>query len=82
MMLDQPVIRVCLIIGSLITAGYILQRVSTAKVQIEDTIFWLLFSGVLLIVAVFLRVRMMLAAWRGVRFTLPVLGRRLEKFVG
>ena len=35
-----------------------------------------------LIVAVFLRVRMMLAAWRGVRFTLPVLGRRLEKFVG
>ena len=35
-----------------------------------------------LIVAVYLRVRMMLAAWRGVRFTLPVLGRRLEKFVG
>ena len=35
-----------------------------------------------LIVAVFLRVRMMLAAWRGVRFTLPVVGRRLEKFVG
>ena len=53
MMLDQPVIRVCLIIGSLIIAGYILQRVRTAKVQIEDTIFWLLFSGVLLILAVF-----------------------------
>ena len=35
-----------------------------------------------LIVAVLLRVRMMLAAWRGVRFTLPVIGRRLEKFVG
>ena len=53
MMLDQPVIRICLIIGSLITAGYILQRVRSAKVQIEDTIFWLLFSGVLLILAVF-----------------------------
>ena len=53
MMLDQPVIRVCLIIGSLIPAGYILQRVRSAKVQIEDTIFWLLFSGVLLILAVF-----------------------------
>ena len=53
MMLDQPVIRVCLIIGGLITAGYILQRVRSAKVQIEDTIFWLLFSGVLLILAVF-----------------------------
>ena len=53
MMLDQPVIRVCLIIGSLVTAGYILQRVRSAKVQIEDTIFWLLFSGVLLILAVY-----------------------------
>ena len=53
MMLDQPVIRVCLIIGSLVTAGYSLQRVRSAKVQIEDTIFWLLFSGVLLILAVF-----------------------------
>ena len=30
-----------------------LQRVRSAKVQIEDTIFWLLFSGVLLILAVF-----------------------------
>ena len=36
MMLDQPVIRVCLIIGSLVTAGYILQRVRSAKVQIEE----------------------------------------------
>ena len=53
MMLDQPVIRVCLIIGSLITAGYILQRVRSAKVQIEDTIFWLLFSAALLILAIF-----------------------------
>lgn len=53
MMLDQPIIRVCLIIGSFITAFYILQRVRQAKVQIEDTIFWLLFSGVLLILAIF-----------------------------
>lgn len=34
------------------------------------------------IVALFLRVRMMLAAWHGVRFTLPVIGRRLERFIG
>ena len=53
MMLDQPIIRICLIIGSLITAGYILQRVRRAKIQIEDTIFWLLFSAVLLILAIF-----------------------------
>ena len=42
-MFDQTLIRICLILGSLITAGYILRRVRQAKVQIEDTIFWLLF---------------------------------------
>ena len=52
-MFDQPIIRVCLVFGSLITATYILRRVRLAKVQIEDTIFWLLFSGILLILAIF-----------------------------
>ena len=44
-MFDQTLIRVCLILGSFITAGYILRRVRHAKVQIEDTIFWLMFSA-------------------------------------
>ena len=48
-MFDQTLIRVCLILGSFITAGYILRRVRHAKVQIEDTIFWLMFSAALLI---------------------------------
>ena len=52
-MFDQPIIRVCLVLGSLITATYILRRVRLAKVQIEDTIFWLLFSAILLILAIF-----------------------------
>ena len=52
-MFDQPIIRICLVLGSLITATYILRRVRLAKVQIEDTIFWLLFSGILLILAIF-----------------------------
>ena len=50
-MFDQTLIRVCLILGSFITAGYILRRVRHAK--IEDTIFWLLFSAALLILAIF-----------------------------
>ena len=50
-MFDQTLIRICLILGSFITAGYILRRVRQAKVQIEDTIFWLLFSAALLILA-------------------------------
>lgn len=52
-MFDQMLIRVCLIVGSLITAVYVLRRVRHAKIQIEDTIFWLLFSGVLLVLAIF-----------------------------
>ena len=44
-MFDQTLIRICLILGSFITAGYILRRVRHAKVQIEDTIFWLMFSA-------------------------------------
>ena len=51
-MFDQTLIRVCLILGSFITAGYILRRVRHAKVQIEDTIFWLMFSAALLILAI------------------------------
>ena len=50
-MLDQPIIRICLIVGSLLTALYILRRVRLAKVQIEDALFWLFFSAVLLMLA-------------------------------
>ena len=52
-MFDQMLLRVCLIVCSLITAVYVLRRVRHAKIQIEDTIFWLLFSGVLLVLAIF-----------------------------
>ena len=43
-----------LVLGALVL---ILRRVRHAKVQIEDTIFWLLFSAALLILAVVHRVR-------------------------
>lgn len=43
-----------------------------------NLVCWLCYIAVA-IVAVFLRVRMMLYAWRGLKFTLPVIGRRLER---
>lgn len=52
-MFDQTIIRICLIVGSLFTAGFILRRVRLAKVQIEDTLFWLVFSAALLVLAIF-----------------------------
>ena len=51
-MTDQTVLRVCLILGAFVTAGYVLRRVRQARVQIEDTIYWLALSAVLLLVAV------------------------------
>ncbi len=52
-MFDQTQFVSALMLGSFITAGYILRRVRFAKVQIEDTIFWLMFSAALLILAIF-----------------------------
>ncbi len=45
--------RIVLIAGSLVTAGFILYKIRKSKVRIEDSIFWLLFSAVLLILSVF-----------------------------
>ena len=52
-MLDQPIIRVCLILGSVLTAFFVLRRIRQAKVQIEDTIYWLAVAFVLLVLAIF-----------------------------
>lgn len=43
-----------------------------------NLVCWLVYIAVL-IAAVWLRVRMMLFAWRGLKFTLPVIGKRLER---
>ena len=44
-----------------------------------NMVCWLVYFAVLIVIIV-LRVRMMLHAWRGVRFTLPGLWRTLERF--
>lgn len=44
-----------------------------------NLVCWLVYIAVL-IVTLFIKVRMMLFAWRGVRFTLPVIGHKLQRF--
>ncbi len=46
-------IRLLLIIGSFITSGFILYKVRKSKVQIEDSIFWLLFSAMVFLLSIF-----------------------------
>ncbi|MDO4566688.1 MAG: DUF2304 domain-containing protein [Oscillospiraceae bacterium] len=49
------VLRLLLIAGSLFTLVFVIRRIRAAKLQIEDSIFWLAFSVVLLIISVFPR---------------------------
>ncbi len=46
-------IRLMLIVGSLITSGFMLYKIRKSKVQIEDSIFWLLFSAIMLLLSLF-----------------------------
>ncbi len=49
----SPIIVLSLLIGSVVTTGYILLKIRRSKVQIEDSIFWLFFSFMILLLGVF-----------------------------
>lgn len=49
----SPALRIVLIAGSLITVGFMLVRIRAAKIQIRDTIFWLVFALALLVLSIF-----------------------------
>lgn len=46
-------IRVCLIVTSILVFILMMRRIRKEKVLISDAVFWILFSGVLLILSVF-----------------------------
>ncbi len=45
--------RLMLILGSLLTVLFMIRRIRHSKIQIEDSIFWFLFSGFLLVLSIF-----------------------------
>lgn len=45
--------RIVLIFVSFCTSFFILRKIRHAKMQIEDSIFWIVFSGVVLIISIF-----------------------------
>ena len=47
------IFRIVLIVVSLGTMGYMLRKIHQAKMQIEDSLFWFLFSALLLVLSVF-----------------------------
>ena len=47
------VFRVVLLLASLGTMMFMLRRIRHSKIQIEDSLFWIMFSALLLILSVF-----------------------------
>lgn len=45
--------RIALICGSLVTAGYMVKKIRQSKLQIEYSIFWMLFAASLVILSIF-----------------------------
>ena len=48
-----PVFRIILIVVSILSTWYILKKIRQPKLQIEYAIFWIIFSGVLVIISLF-----------------------------
>ncbi len=49
----SPVFQGLLIFGAVLMTYYILKRIRQSKLQIEYAIFWIIFSGILLIFSIF-----------------------------
>lgn len=46
-------LRVLLLAAALVTAAWILRKISKLKVKMEDAIFWIVFAGILCVLAIF-----------------------------
>ena len=46
-------LRILLVAAALVTAAWILRKISKLKVKMEDAIFWIVFAGILCILAIF-----------------------------
>ena len=49
----SPVFQVLLIFGAILMTYFILKRIRQSKLQIEYAIFWIVFSGILLLFSIF-----------------------------
>ncbi len=58
-------LRVSLIAASVLTTAVIMHKIRRSRVQIEDSIFWVLFSGVLILFSLFPQVAYLLSALVG-----------------
>lgn len=59
-------LRLLLIVSSVLTVVYILRRIHKSQIQIQDSVFWIVFSFVVLLMALFPGVIISLADMLGI----------------
>ena len=59
--------RILLIIGSVITAFYVLKKIRRSKMRTEDSVFWLFFSLILVLLGIFPDLAVEVSEWIGVQ---------------
>ena len=59
--------RILLLLGSVLTAVYVLRKVRKSKMRTEDSVFWLLFSLILVVLGVFPGIAIHVSEWIGVQ---------------
>lgn len=62
----STILRILLVIASVCTVTWILKKINKSKVKMEDAIFWIVFSCVLLILALFPQVSYWLSGILGI----------------
>lgn len=60
------VFRIVLIVASIISLLYMMRKIHQSKLQIEHALFWIVFSFIVVILALFPGIAIQLAAWLGI----------------
>ena len=59
--------RILLLLGSVMTAVYVLRKVRKSKMRTEASVFWLLFSVVLVLLGLFPEIAIGVSEWVGIQ---------------
>lgn len=60
------ILRILLIISAVFTVYYILKRINKEKMKIQNAVFWILFSVIVLILAIVPQIVIQMTKWLGV----------------
>lgn len=59
-------LRILLILFSIITAGFVFEKIRKAQMQIADSLYWIFFVAVLVVISIFPQIADVACKWVGV----------------